>query len=212
VHADRSGPEPGRPGRRAWPRAIREMALMRTALAVTVAAAALAGCNGIVTYRYEGGAPSAQFYAPYAALDGTNLLVVRNNPFPNDRTNEAVLAVVRTHNPMRRYRFSLVPPPDWNGYTVILGFGLSPVGNQSQCQNAQIPLRPTPPGRTTLIVDLCYGRQLITETYGRSPAVGGAEDPTFAALVDQVMTDLLAIRQYFQSASMGSPSPIFVSY
>ncbi|HEX9464264.1 MAG TPA: hypothetical protein VGB82_16825 [Alphaproteobacteria bacterium] len=176
------------------------MTLARAAIAVLVAAAALAACtNGIVTYRSEGaGNPSAQTYAPYAAMNGTILLVVRDNPFPNDRTNEAVLAVVNTHNPAQRYRFSLTMPPDWNGYTVVLGFGEAPVGNQSLCQNALLPLRPMPPGRMAIIADLCYGQQLVTEAYGHSPAVGGPDDPTFQSLVSQVMTELFAERRIFE--------------
>ncbi len=187
------------------------MPLMRAALAVLVAAATLAGCNGIVTYRSEGaGNPSAQTYAPYAAMNGTTLLVVRNNPFPSDRNSEAVRAVVSTHNPMRGYRFSLTMPPDWNGYTVMLGFGQSPIGNQSLCQNAQLPLRPTPSGRTALIADLCYGPQLVTEAYGHSPAVSGPDDPRFGSLVGQVMTELFQLRWQFER--QGSASPVFVRF
>jgi hypothetical protein len=160
------------------------------------AALALAGCGGVVTYRSEGaGNRSLQTYAPYAAMNGTNLLVVLNNPFPNDQNNQQVLAVVSTHNPMLSYRFSLVLPPDWNGYTVVLGFGESPVGNQDLCRNVHLPLRPTPAGQTALIADLCEGQQLVTEVYGHSPTVGGPDDPTFLRLVSQTMTDLFAVRR-----------------
>jgi hypothetical protein len=166
------------------------------AVLAVVAGLALAGCGGVMTYRSEAaGNRSAQTYAPYAAMNGTNLLVVRNNPFPEDRVNQAVLGVVATHNPMQRYRFALAQPPDWNGYIVVLGFGESPVGNQDLCRNAQLPLRPTPAGQTALIADLCYGEMLVTEVYGHSPAVGGPDDPMFLNLVSQVTTELFALRR-----------------
>ncbi len=166
-------------------------------LAATFAGAlALAACeHGITTFRSEAsGWPTEQYNAPYAALNGTNLAIVRDNPFPADKGNEAVLAVMRVNNPMRMYRFALAPTPDWNGYSVILGFGESPVGNQNLCQNPALPLRPTPVGRTSLIADLCYGPLMITEVYGHTDVVGGPDDPRLAALVGGVLEDLLALK------------------
>ncbi len=168
------------------------------ALLALGAALALGACTyGITTYRSEAaGNPSMQIYAPYAALNGTNLAVILGNPFPADKTNEGVLAVMRVRNPMQRYRFALVPTPDWNGYSVILGFGEPPIGNQSLCQNPALPLRPMPAGRTALMADLCYGPLLITEATGHTATVGGPDDPRFGDLVGGVLEELFALRPY----------------
>lgn len=168
----------------------------RRPAALVGALALLAGCNGVTTYRSEGaGNPSLQLYAPDAALNGSNLALIRNNPFPSDPAGVAIVGVMNANNPMRLYRFALTPQPDWNGYTVILAFGESPVGNQTLCQNTTLPPRPMPPGKTAVIADLCYGPQLITEVYGHTDAVSGPDDPRFAALIGGVLEDLFAQRQ-----------------
>ncbi len=157
----------------------------------------LAGCagNGVVTYRMEGaGNRSAQTYTPYAAMNGTNLLVVINNPFPQDRNNAAVANVVNTFNPMQRYRFTLAPAPDWNQYTVVVAFGETPVGNQDLCRNAQLPLRPTPEAQTAIVVDLCLQQQLVTEVIGHAPKAVAPDDPNFTGLISQAMSDLFQLR------------------
>lgn len=170
----------------------------RLAAAVLGAAlAALAGCNGVTTYRSEGGNPSAQTYAPYAALNGTNLAIVRNGPFPGDPAGLAVVGVMNVNNPMQQYRFAPAPTPDWNGYTVVVAFGNPPVTNISLCQNTSMPVPPMPAGETAITVDLCYGPQLITEVMGHAPAVDGPEDPQFAQLVSQALSDLFALRPQY---------------
>lgn len=176
--------------KRRW---IEQKRLLAAGLA---AALALAACSsGITTYRSEAaGSPSAQTYAPYAAMNGTILAIIRDNPFLGDPYGQAVLAVMQTHNPMQRYRFAPTPTPDWNGYAVIFGFGESPIGNQSLCQNATLPLRPMPAGQTAVVADLCYGPLLVTEVYGHTATVSGPDDPRFAALVGAVLEDLLALR------------------
>jgi len=159
--------------------------------------ALLAGCNdGVTTYRSEAaGNPGLQLYAPDAALNGSNLALIRNDPFPGDPAGLAIIAVMNANNPMRLYRFAPAPQPDWTGYTVILAFGQSPVGNKSLCQNTTLPTRPMPPGQTAIVADLCYGPQLITEVSGHSAAVNGPDDPRFAALVGGVLEDLFARRE-----------------
>ncbi len=175
-----------------WARAWR-----RPAALVAAAVALLAGCSGgITTYRSEAaGNPGFQLYAPDAALNGSNLALIRNNPFPSDPAGLAIVGLMNVNNPMQRYRFALAPQPDWNGYTVILAFGEVPVGNQSLCQNTTLPPRPMPPGTTAVIADLCYGPLLITEVYGHTDAVTGPDDPRFAALIGGVLEDLFARRQ-----------------
>jgi hypothetical protein len=156
----------------------------------------VAGCaGGTTTYRSEAaGSPSAQTYAPYAAMNGVNQLVIRNNPYPTDPDGQVLLSIVQTHNPMQRYHFTLGAGPQWNGYTVIFGYGESPVGNQDLCKNVALPLRPMPPGQTAVMADLCYGPLLITEVYGHTQFIADPHDPRLAALVGGVMEDLFALR------------------
>lgn len=159
--------------------------------------ALLAGCNGVTTYRSEGGNISAQLYAPYAAMNGTTLAIVRNDPFPGDPTGQAVIAVMNAHNPMLSYHFAPATLPNWNGYTVVFAFGRLPATNISLCQNTSMPIPPMPAGETAVIADLCMGPGLITEVVGHSGPVGGPDDPRFADLVSQTMSDLFAIRQQY---------------
>jgi hypothetical protein len=159
--------------------------------------ALLACCSGgVTTYRSEGaGNPSLQLYAPDATLNGSNLTLIRRNPFPGDPAGLAIVGVMNANNPMQMYRFALAPQPDWNGYTLILAFGEVPVGNKTLCQDTTLLPRPMPPGQTAVIADLCYGPQLITEVYGHTDAVSGPDDPRFAALIGGVLSDLFARRQ-----------------
>src|SRR6185312_3868713 len=78
-----------------------------------VALTALAGCGGVTTYRSEAaGNPNLQLSAPFAAMNGSLLAIIRNNPFPTDPTGQVIVAVMNANNPMLKYRFALVPLPD----------------------------------------------------------------------------------------------------
>lgn len=160
--------------------------------------AVLAGCAGsVITNRSEGGNPSMQLYAPYAAMNGTTLAIVRNNPFPGDPIGQAVIAVMNANNPMLSYHFAPATLPNWNGYTVVFAFGRVPPTNISLCQNTSMPVPPMPPDEIAVVADLCLGPQLVTEVVGHTGAVGGPDDPRFAALVSQTMSDLFALRQHY---------------
>ena len=174
------------------------LAIRRAASAALLAGvlALITGCNNVTTFRSEAaGNPNLQLEAPSAAMNGSNLAIIRNNPFPSDPAGLAIVGVMNANNPMQMYRFALTPQPNWNGYTVILAFGELPAGNVTLCQNTALPPRPMPPGETAVIADLCIGPRLITEVYGHSPAVSGPDDPQFAALVGGVLEDLFAQRQ-----------------
>ena len=167
-----------------------------SAAALAGALALLAGCNNVTTFRSEAaGNPNLQLEAPSAAMNGSNLALIRNNPFPGDPAGLAIVGVMNANNPMRMYRFAPTPQPNWNSYTVILAFGELPAGNVTLCQNTTLPPRPMPQGETAVIADLCIGPRLITEVYGHCPAVRGPDDPQFAALVGGVLEDLFAQRQ-----------------
>ena len=164
------------------------------------AALALSACTGVTTVRSEGGTTySAGLYVQSAAQNGTNAVVLRNSPFPAD----AVLAALRDRYQGDQYRFALGTPPDWNGYTVILGFGGPPVGAQNLCANPDQPQAAAPAGRVELVADYCYGRQLVTEVLSRSPGVSGPEDPRFRELIGQSIAELFT-DEPFQDRGSGS--------
>jgi hypothetical protein len=166
--------------------------MMNRSLNAILAAASLlavAGCNsdGVTTTRSETvGGYSEGLYVQSAAQNGTNVLAVRNSPF----APEAVLEAVRARYQGNQYRFALGAAPDWNGYTVIIGFGRPPVGAQNLCQNPNLPQPASSPGVTELTADYCYGNRLVSETTGRVAAVSDANDPRFRALVGQSVAEL----------------------
>ena len=145
------------------------------------------GVGGVTTVRMEGASNySAAFYVQTGAQNGTNSVVIRNSPFPPD----AVLAALRARYQSNQYRFALGTPADWNGYTVILGFGQPPLGGQTLCGNPDLPQAPASPGVLELLADYCYGRRLVTEALGRAPGVSGPDDPRFRELVGQTVAEL----------------------
>lgn len=150
---------------------------------------ALGACDGVAVNRSLNMTYTGGFYTQTQAQSGTNAVVVRNDPFPD----QAVLAALHDRYQSEQYRFGLGPTPqNWNGYTVVLGFGGPPVGNQSLCANPSAPLAATSGGRTAVIGDYCYGNRLISEATGWTGAVSGPDDPRFKNLVGNVVAELFA--------------------
>ncbi len=156
------------------------------ALICLAGAVALSACGGgITTVRSKGAATySAGTYVQSVAQNGTNAVVARNSPVPA----EAVVDALRARYTGGQYRFALGTPPDWNGYTVIIGFGAPPVGNQNLCQNPNQVQSAT--AGTALVADYCYGNRLVTEVVSRGPAVSGPDDPNFRELIGQSIAEL----------------------
>lgn len=173
-------------------------------LALGAAVLAIAGCGGVVVNRSEiAGGYTGSLYTQSQAAGGTNAVTVRNAPFPP----EAILNALRARFQGDQYRFGLGPPPaEWNGYTIVLGFGGAPVGIQNLCQNPDVPLRTTLAGRTDLIGDYCYGNILVTEATGWTGAVTGPDDPRFQHLVGDVVTELFAYKNRPGNHGSGSPT------
>lgn len=164
-------------------------------------ALALSACSGVTIVRSEGGTTySAGLYVQSAAQNGTNAVVIRNSPFPED----AVLAALRGRYQGDQYRFALGTPSDWNGYTVILGFGGAPIGAQNLCENPNQTQPAASVGRIHLVADYCYGPRLVTEVLSRSPAVSGPEDPRFRDLIGQSIAELFT-DEPFQDRGSGPP-------
>ncbi|HTY69453.1 MAG TPA: hypothetical protein VMH36_22550 [Alphaproteobacteria bacterium] len=149
-------------------------------------AVALSACGGgITTVRSKGAATySAGTYVQSIAQNGTNAVVVRNSPVPA----QAVVDALRARYTGGQYRFALGTPPDWNGYTVVIGFGAPPVGNQNLCQNPNQVQSAT--AGSALVADYCYGNRLVTEVVSRGPAVSGPDDPNFRELIGQSIAEL----------------------
>ncbi len=161
----------------------------RVGLISLASAVALSACtgDGVTTVRSRGATTySASLYVQSLAQEGTNAVVVRNSPFPA----EAVLEALRARYQGDQYRFALGTPADWNGYTVVIGFGGPPVGNRNFCVSPDQP-QPAASGGIELVADYCYGNRLVTEVQSRGPAVSGPEDPRFRELIGQSIAELL---------------------
>lgn len=168
--------------------------------ALLAAGLALTACGGVTTVRLKGGSDySAGAYVQTSAQNGTNAVVVRNSPFPPD----AVVAALRARYQSNQYRFALGTPTDWNGYTVVLGFGLPPVGGQNLCNNPDLPQAPAPAGVTALLANYCYGNRLVTEALGRVEGVTGPDDPRLRDLIGQVIAELFANDEYADLGGLG---------
>jgi hypothetical protein len=171
-------------------------------LALLAGGLALAACDsgGVSTVRLKGGSNySAGAYVQSGAENGTNAVVVHNSPFPP----EAVLAALRARYQSNQYRFALGTPTDWNGYTVVIGFGLPPVGSQNLCANPDLPQAPAPAGVTALVANYCYGNRLVTEALGRVGGVTGPDDPRFRDLIGQTVAELFASDEYADLGGIG---------
>lgn len=152
----------------------------------------LAGCDGAAINRSEvTPGYTGMLYVQTQAQNGTNAVLVRDAPVPPD----AVLAALRERYEGNQYRFALGPTAaDWNGYTIVLGFGGPPIGTQNQCENLNIPLQPPSAGRTSLVGDYCYGNRLVSEVTGWTGAVSGPDDPKLRNLVGDVVAELFSYR------------------
>lgn len=165
--------------------------LMRNAWPVLVSlagAVALSTCTGgaVTTVRSRDSTTySAGLYVQSLAQQGTSAVIVRNSPFPA----EAVVDALRARYEGGQYRFALGTPADWNGYTVIIGFGRPPVGNQNLCENPNQPQSSSSAG-TELVADYCFGSRLVTEVVSYGPAMSGPDDPRFRELIGQSIAEL----------------------
>lgn len=161
------------------------------ALAV-IAAAALSGCmdGAIVHYSYYNSAYTPD-HVGLAAASGPSLAVIRNDPFPQDRDNRAVVAAMQGRNFGPKMYFNQVPRPDDRyGYKVILDFG----GERSGYTQCTVP--PTPPattapaGRISVLATFCIGDLLLTDALGSISGASGPEDPRFQRLIGDMLVAL----------------------
>jgi hypothetical protein len=173
------------------------------ALVAGASVLALGACDGVAVNRSDNMTYTGGLYSQSQAQGGTNAVMVRNGPFGGD----AVLDALHQRYQSDQYRFGLGPTPNgWNGYTLVLGFGGAPVGNQNLCENPNLPLSPSSTGRTSLIGDYCYGTRLVSEASGWTGAVSGPADPRFQNLVGDVVAQLFAPRNQHGSGESSSGS------
>jgi hypothetical protein len=176
--------------------------------------AALCGCtdSSIVHHNYYNSA-----YEPghvmLAAANGPSLAVIRNDPFPQDRNGEGVLAAMQGRNLGPRMYFSQTPRPDDKyGYKVILdfagrggdaGYGSSGYGGIAltygasyQCQASPAPASAAPPaaappsGDIVVSAAFCVGNLLLTDASASISGASGPDDPRFKRLIGDVMVAL----------------------
>jgi len=164
----------------------------------------LADCGGVWVNRSEGvNTYTADFYVQTLAQNGTNAVMVRNNPF-GQQGDDAALTALRTRYAGGQYRFALGPTAsDWNGYTVVLAFGPA-VGVRNPCRQDQA-LAASQPGTTVLRGDYCYGDRIVSEAIGYAGGLSGPSDPQYAQLVSAVVAELFQNRQ--RDPNGGGPSP-----
>ena len=170
---------------------------------VAALSAALCGCAdaSVIHFNYYNSA-----YAPsqvdLASANNPSLAVIRNNPFPEDRNNEGVLAAMQGRNLGQRMYFSQTPRPDDKyGYKVILNFGTgSPSGGYAPLTNVfpECQLGPTPPSATpdrgdisiSVFASFCVGDLLLTDASGSIGNSTGPDDPRFRRLIGDIMVAL----------------------
>ena len=168
----------------------------------------LAACeSGVSVVRYESStAFSGEVYGNDLAAHGSNAVTVYDSPFPPDRTNAAILNALHERYAGNQYRFfSGDPPPDWNGYTIVLAFADGVLGNSNLCRNPAQPRRPTSAGRTAMFGEVCLGDILVTEVQGYGPPVSGPDDPGLSKLTGAVVAELFAYRT--RHANHGNSNP-----
>jgi len=165
----------------------------------------VAGCSDtVMVNRSEvAGGYTGAFYVQTSAQNGSNAVVVRNSPFPD----AVVVDALRARYQSSQYRFTSGPAADWNGYTVVLGFGTAPVGNQNLCRNPNLPLVASTADATTLFGEYCYGNILVTEAEGRTAAVSGPDDPKLNKLIGDVVAELFYDRRRYGGHGRGSAPP-----
>lgn len=161
----------------------------RIALATAASVALVACTGGVSVMRSRDGSNFSQaVWIQTSAANGTNAVVVRNSPFPP----QSVVGALQRRYASGQYRFALAPVGgDWNGYTVVIGFGGPPVGSHTQCDDPDLALSPTPPGATIVVGDYCYGRRTVSEAVGRAPELTGPGDPRLEDLVGGIIAELL---------------------
>ncbi|HEX9463925.1 MAG TPA: hypothetical protein VGB82_15100 [Alphaproteobacteria bacterium] len=177
--------------------------LIAGAVATTVL---VAGCSdAVMVNRSEIAAGyTGDFYVQTQAQNGVNAVVLRNSPFPPD----SVISAIQSRYQSNQYRFGPGPAPqNWNGYTVVIGFGGPTIGNQNLCQNPNLPLRLQSAGETSVIGDYCYGNILISEAQGWTGAVSGPQDPRFSKLMGAVVAELLADKRRYGKHGGGGSTP-----
>lgn len=175
------------------------MSSVRRILSLTVVTAGLTltGCgDGPYTYWQESvtsyGDPNITLRA---AASGTNLTVIRQNPFASDRSDDAVFGALQSTYHGRNYKFSRgTAPADWNGHTLMLTFADGTLGNSNPCRSADVPLLRSPSGRTAIVADYCLGPILVAEVKGWTAGVTGPDDPKFQALVSGIMSEMFLYR------------------
>jgi len=179
-------------------------ALPGLTLACVLGVSVVACSDSVMVNRSEiAGGFTGFFYVQTSAQNGTNAVVVRNSPVPD----AAVVDALRARYQSGQYRFASGPVADWNGYTLVLGFGGAPIGNQNLCQNPNLPLVASGPDATTLLGEYCYGDILVTEAQGRTAAITGPDDPKLNKLVGDVVAELFFDRRRYGGHGKGSTPP-----
>jgi hypothetical protein len=164
--------------------------------ALALVLACLSGCgDAVVVNRSEGVSTyNADTYVQSLAQNGTNGVVVVNDPY-GPAGDQAIVTALQSRYASSQYRFALgTTAPDWNGYTIVLGFG-EPIGSQTQCTTVA-PSRTTGlfSGQTLIIADYCYGTRVVSEATGYARHLSGPDDPVLGKLAAAVFAEMVINR------------------
>lgn len=161
-----------------------------------VALTCLLGCSdAVIVNRSEGVSTyNAETYIQTLAQNGTNGVVVLNDPF-GPAGDQAIVTALQSRYTSGQYRFALgTKAPDWNGYTIVFGFG-EPVGNQTQCTAPSLSRTTGLSGQTLIIGDYCYGTRVVSEASGYTRALSGPADPLLGKLAADVFAEMVINQQ-----------------
>lgn len=164
--------------------------------ALVLALACLSGCgDAVVVNRSESVSTyNADTYIQSLAQNGTNGVVVLNDPF-GPAGDQAIVTALQSRYASGQYRFALgTNAPDWNGYTIVFGFG-EPVGNQTQCTAPALRRTAGFSGQMLVIGDYCYGTRVVSEATGYTRTLRGPDDPLLGKLAAEVFAEMVINRQ-----------------
>lgn len=167
------------------------MAVFRATRLVAVVLLLLGGCGGSTVYSNYYNSSYSPDHVRFASAVGPTLAVIRDNPFPGDAGNAAVLAAMQERNYGPRLYFVQTPRPDDRyGYKVVMDFG-SATPSTTLCQRGPTPSSArAASGRVVVAAAFCIGDLLLSDATGAVEGVSGPDDPRFRRLIGDILVAL----------------------
>jgi hypothetical protein len=157
--------------------------------------ASLAACSssGVSVTRQQAMTADINPHLRMLGTVGEVQTVIKDNPFANDPSGNAVRTAMAATPVFPRLRFiSERPAADAYGYRVVVGFGDWPVGGDNYCRNPDLQPRPGAADTTLVTAALCVGTSVVSEAAARTARVAGPGDPRLASLMSAVVQALFS--------------------